>query len=45
METQEIITRLHKVVSDLRATPIEEHIIRDIEYVIEDLMIYRHVNI
>jgi hypothetical protein len=45
METQQIIDRLLKVVASLRGTPIDKAIIRDIEYVIEDLMLYRHTNI
>lgn len=45
METQQIIDRLHKVVKVLRDSPTDKAAIRDIEYVIEDLMLYRHTNI
>lgn len=45
METKEVIDRIVSVIAILKDNNVNRDIVRELEYVVEDLMMYKYTNI
>lgn len=45
METKELIHRIVSVIDKLKDRDVDKHTIRELEYIVEDLMMYKYTNI
>lgn len=45
METKELIHRIASVIDKLKDSNVDNHTIRELQYIVEDLMMYKYTNI